>query len=406
MKTAILTIICAFLLVTAQGQTCSSLTNSPPINSILLRDTTGHNTGQHFVSTGIPSSLTNPTTPPPGAIVGTCSYSTGSGATCNTACGVTNPGSTANGETGQLSNGGPHMVALSWADGSGSGGGTGASCNGNFGGGAANCAGVAGVCSISITLTPAGPVAVVNTNGTQIWSQQQQVPLNCAAMSDPGKQADGGGGGGTPDPCLNSAQVAGPTGDFYGPTCSPVIIDTTGEGFQLTSAGNGVMFDISGNGHPMQIAWTAPGSHNAFLVLDRNGDGIINNGTELFGNFTAQPQSAHPNGFLALAEFDKPENGGNGDGVIDERDAVFSRLRLWIDENHDGISQPNELHTLRELGVYSLSLNYFESRRTDEYGNQFRYRARVNPGAERDPRDQTPSGLPGRWAYDVFLETR
>lgn len=83
--------------------------------------------------------------------------------------------------------------------------------------------------------------------------------------------------------------------------------------------------------------------------------------------------------------------------------AVFSRLRLWIDENHDGISQPNEMHTLPELGIYSLSLGYFESRRTDDFGNQLRYKARVNPEERRDPRDQTPSGLPGRWTYDVFL---
>lgn len=178
---------------------------------------------------------------------------------------------------------------------------------------------------------------------------------------------------------------------------SPIIIDTTGEGFHLTSAEDGVFFDIAGDGKPIRIAWTAANSRNAFLALDRNHNGKIDSGKELFGNFTQQPKSDDRNGFLALAEFDKPENGGNGDGIIDKRDAVFSHLLLWIDENHDGISQPNELHTLPELGVFSLALNYKESSRLDSFGNMFHYRAEVNP----DPQDGESKD--GRWTYDVFF---
>ncbi|MGA8489091.1 MAG: hypothetical protein WB711_01630 [Terriglobales bacterium] len=178
---------------------------------------------------------------------------------------------------------------------------------------------------------------------------------------------------------------------------SPIIVDTTGKGFRLTSAEDGVVFDIAGDGHPVRIAWTAPDSRNAFLALDRNHNGRIDSGKELFGNFTAQPKSDDPNGFLALAEFDKLENGGNGDGIIDEHDAVFSHLLLWIDENHDGISQPNELHQLSELGVHSLALRYSESRRTDQYGNEFRYKSAINP----DPQDGHSKD--GRWIYDVFF---
>jgi hypothetical protein len=219
-----------------------------------------------------------------------------------------------------------------------------------------------------------------------------------------GAQTVAGGGGISPNPCLNGATAtpsgSGSVGAFIAPTCSPIIIDTEGEGFHLTSAAAGVSFDIAGNGHPVQIAWTASGFHNAFLALP-GADGLVHNGKELFGNFTEQPVSNNPNGFLALAEFDKPENGGNGDGVIGERDAVYSRLRLWIDENHDGISQPEELHSLAELGVYALTLDYQQSRRTDQFGNAFRFKAQVNPWTKRDRRDEASEV--GRWTYDVFL---
>jgi hypothetical protein len=169
----------------------------------------------------------------------------------------------------------------------------------------------------------------------------------------------------------------------------------------LTSVEQGVLFDMTGTGKPVQIAWTAPGSRNAFLVLDRDGDGKVTSGRELFGNFSPQPSSPAPNGFLALAEYDRPEEGGNGDGIIDSRDAIFSDLRLWIDLSHDGISQPNELFRLPDLGVFSISLDYQESRRTDQYGNLFRYRAKINvvPG-QREQSQVSPV------AYDVFLVTR
>jgi hypothetical protein len=89
-------------------------------------------------------------------------------------------------------------------------------------------------------------------------------------------------------------------------------------------------------------------------------------GAELFGNFTPQPDppaEVERNGILALAEFDNPANGGNGDGQIDGRDAVFPSLRQWKDKNHNGVSELNEIHTLSELGMAILNLDYRESRR-------------------------------------------
>lgn len=178
--------------------------------------------------------------------------------------------------------------------------------------------------------------------------------------------------------------------------CSPIVIDTAGDGFAFTDTVGGVSFDLSADGNPEQIGWTQPGVDDALLTLDRNGNGTVDNGSELFGNFTPQPSAPanERNGFRALGVYDRPARGGNNDGMIDGGDAIFSSLRLWQDLNYNAISEANELRTLTSVGVVKIDLDYRESRRTDQYGNRFRFRSRV--------RDAQGAQI-GRWAWDVFF---
>jgi hypothetical protein len=99
------------------------------------------------------------------------------------------------------------------------------------------------------------------------------------------------------------------------------------------------------------------------LVLDRNGNGRIDDGGELFGNHSGSGPG-WANGFAALAEFDS-----NRDGRIDASDAAFASLRVWKDANSNGLTDAGELLTLQQAGVGSLSLSYTTGTAVDAQGN-------------------------------------
>ena len=230
---------------------------------------------------------------------------------------------------------------------------------------------------------------------------QPPIDESCPQSCDPYQPLDSGGCYSAVDYCTWEFGCGYGFSDGGEGCCcgaTPILIDVLGDGLRLTDAYNGVRFDMGGDGHREPVAWTLPNADDAWLALDRNGNGQIDSAKELFGNFTPQaspPTGRGKNGFLALAIYDEAATGGNRDGVIDRRDAVFSLLRLWQDTNHNGISEQSELHTLADLGLQSISLDYKEAKRTDEHGNQFRYRAKV--------RDVRGVQL-GRWAWDAILK--
>lgn len=187
-------------------------------------------------------------------------------------------------------------------------------------------------------------------------------------------------------------------GSWNDSTCqcqlTPIILDMGGRGLALTDLEHGVVFDLAGRGGQPKVSWTSAEAADGFLAMDRNANGKIDDGTELFGSVTDQPREPGRNGFKALTVLDQPATGGNGDGRISREDAAFAALLVWADRNHDGLSDPGELASLSSLGILSIDLDYRESPRTDPNGNGLRYRSRV----------RTTAGP--RWAIDVYLSMR
>jgi len=140
---------------------------------------------------------------------------------------------------------------------------------------------------------------------------------------------------------------------------TPIVLDLDGNGIQTTTLQNGVTFDIDNNGSLDKTAWVGRG--DGLLVRDLNGDGLINNGGELFGSGTVLPDgSKAADGYVAMRAMDT-----NLDGILDANDAGFSKLMLWMDQNGDGITNKGELHSLGDMGISSLSLTATPSTQTN-----------------------------------------
>ena len=122
--------------------------------------------------------------------------------------------------------------------------------------------------------------------------------------------------------------------------CSPIVIDLGNNGINLGQAGVGVYFDVNADGVRDHVQWVRRGGDEGFLAIDRSGNGLIDNGAELFGVGTPMILESRnaPNGFVGLAQYDSRQLGGNDDGRITEADAIWPQLRVWIDTNADGVS--------------------------------------------------------------------
>jgi len=143
----------------------------------------------------------------------------------------------------------------------------------------------------------------------------------------------------------------------------PLVLDLNGDGIKTISANSGITFDFNGDGLKTGTGWLS--GDDGFLVLDRNGNGTIDNGSELFGVDTVKSDGTlAKDGFDALRDLDS-----NGDGVFDAYDLLFEQMRVWQDKNQDGISQADELKSLTELGISAIHLES-NGRNTLNNGNR------------------------------------
>ncbi len=159
---------------------------------------------------------------------------------------------------------------------------------------------------------------------------------------------------------------------------TPLILDLGGDGIPTTShIEDPVLFDLDGDGDREIVGWTDHRSEDAFLWYDLNKNRQVDGGQEFFGTSMVMPDGSRPiNGFEALAAYDRPVWGGNGDGLISREDDIWRSLRLWIDRNHDGISRPNEIMPIARSQIVAIELHYVTLIVADGAGNLHLYAGR------------------------------
>jgi hypothetical protein len=169
--------------------------------------------------------------------------------------------------------------------------------------------------------------------------------------------------------------------------CTPIVIDLHHDGINLGPAGVGVWFDVDADGLRDHVQWVRAGGDEGFLALDRNGNGVVDDGAELFGVGTPlilQGNRNAPNGFVGLAQYDERQLGGNDDGYITPADAIWPQLRVWVDRNADGVSSYDEMHPLSEYGITALETIPKVRKYVDPAGNRIPFWAwaieRAPPG--------------------------
>src|SRR6187399_1507940 len=157
--------------------------------------------------------------------------------------------------------------------------------------------------------------------------------------------------------------------------CTPIVIDLGNNGINLGPAGVGVYFDMDANGTRDHLQWVKAGGDEGFLALDRSGNGIVDDGAELFGVGTPLVLEGRnaPNGFVGLAQYDSRQLGGNDDGLITEADAIWPQLRIWLDANADGVSTSDEMRSLKSFDLRALETIPKMRKYIDAAGNVIPY---------------------------------